>query len=163
MSCGLALAAALLAADPGAAALAPAAPPATLAEEPLYADIVARSRALKAVVDRWIAENAAAREGFAAGEDFAAFRDAAAELAERDMAGHRDLMARNTDGDLRCILRGLAEDLPRRVADLEAAAEPRARAEALSELAYLLNDNVEVVTAPPQPDSAPVTPVAAAS
>lgn len=163
MSCGLALAAALLAADPGAVALAPAAPPATLAEEPLYADIVARSRALKAVVDRWIAENAAAREGFAAGEDFAAFRHAAAELAERDMAGHRDLMARNTDGDLRCILRGLAEDLPRRVADLEAATDPRARAEALSELAYLLNDNVEVVTAPPRPDSAPVTPVAAAS
>lgn len=160
MSCGLALAAALLATDPAAVA---APPPATLAEEPLYADIVSRSRALKAVVDRWIAENAAAREGFAASDEFVAFRASAAELAERDMAGHLDLAARNTDGDLRCILRGLAEDLPRRVADVETAADARARAEALSELAYLLNDNVEVVIAPPQPDSVPVTPVTPAT
>ena len=35
---------------------------------------------------------------------------------------------------------------------VEAAATGPARAVALSELAYLLNDNVEVITAPPQPE-----------
>lgn len=163
MSCGLAIAAALFATDPAAAAAAvPMAPPQTLAAEPLYADIVARSRALKAVVDGWTASNAVAEAGFAQRADFQAFKVEAAALAERDMAGHIDLRDRNTDGDLRCILRGLAEDLPRRVADLEAATDARARAEALAELSYLLNDNVEVVIAPPQPATAPA-PAPAAS
>lgn len=148
MSCGLAVAAALLLSDP---TLVPAPPPQTLAEEPMYADIVSRSRALKAVVDAWIAEGAAADSAFSDREDFAAFRRAAGELSERDMAGHVDLRARNTDGDLRCILRGLSEDLPRRVDALAVAETESARGEALSELSYLLNDNVEVVLAPPAP------------
>ena len=33
-----------------------------------------------------------------------------------------------------------------------AAANPAERAVALSELSYLLNDNVEVITSPPQPE-----------
>ena len=85
--------------------------------------------------------------------DFVDFRTAALELSERDMAGHLDLLARGTDGDLRCILRGLSEDLPRRIDQVAAAETPNARTDALSELAYLLNDNVEVVTSPPGPDA----------
>lgn len=151
MSCGLALAAALLVTDPVVAAQPPAPPPPALAEEPLYADIVSRSQALKAVVDAWIASDAAEDAGFAGRADFASFRAEAALLAERDMAGHLDLRERNTDGDLRCILRGLAEDLPRRIDGLAAADTSTARADALTELSYLLRDNVEVVTAPPTP------------
>ena len=152
MSCGLAVAAALLFSDPTVTAVQ-APPPATLAEEPMYADIVARSRTLKAVVDRWIAEGAAQDQAFAERADFIDFRTAALELSERDMAGHIDLRDRGTDGDLRCILRGLSEDLTVRVDELAAAATPGDRTEALSELAYLLNDNVEVVIAPPGPDA----------
>jgi hypothetical protein len=155
MSCGLAVAAALFLADPALAA-APAAPvvagaPPSVAEEPLYRDIVGRSRALKAMVDDWIASHAADAEGFAATTDFAAFRTRAEALAALDMQGHVDLRERGVDGDLKCILRGIAEDMPRRLAAVEEAPSPAERAVALSELAYLLNDNVEVITAPPQP------------
>ena len=59
---------------------------------------------------------------------------------------------RGTDGDLKCILRGISEDMPKKVEAVQAAATPAARAEALSDLSYLLNDNVEVITAPPQPE-----------
>ena len=41
---------------------------------------------------------------------------------------------------------------PRKIEAVETASSPAARAAALSELAYLLNDNVEVITAPPQPE-----------
>ncbi len=153
MSCGLAVAAALLLSDPTVTAVQPAPPPTTLAEEPMYADIVARSRTLKAIVDAWISGGAAEDATFAERTDFIDFRVAALELSERDMAGHIDLRERGTDGDLRCILRGLSEDLPRRVDVLASAETPNARADALSELSYLLNDNVEVVTSPPGPDA----------
>lgn len=151
MSCGLAVAAALLLSDPTITAAQPAPPPATLAEEPMYADIVSRSRTLKAIVDAWIADGAAQDQTFAQRADFIDFRTAALELSERDMAGHIDLRERGTDGDLRCILRGLSEDLPRRIETLAAAQTPNARGDALSELSYLLNDNVEVVMSPPGP------------
>lgn len=155
MSCGLAVAAALLLSDPSVTAVQAVPPPATLAEEPMYADIVSRSRTLKAIVDRWIADGAAQDQAFAQRAEFIDFRAAALQLSERDMAGHLDLRERGTDGDLRCILRGLSEDLPRRVDSLAAAETPNARRDALSELSYLLNDNVEVVTSPPGPDAGP--------
>ena len=61
------------------------------------------------------------------------------------------LKARGTDGDLKCILRGIAEDMPLKVAAVAAATTPAERRLALEELHYLLNDNLEVITAPPQP------------
>ena len=67
------------------------------------------------------------------------------------MKGHLDLMARNLDGDLKCILRGISQDLPKRLDEVAAAKDARSQSAALKELAYLLNDNVEVITAPPQP------------
>jgi hypothetical protein len=147
MSCGIAIAAALLLSDPNvalAAAQPAAAPgaPISVASEPLFADIVARSSALKAVVDGW---NGAPTE-------FDAFRARAAELAAMDMQAHLVLKERGTDGDLKCILRGISEDIPLKVAAVEAATSDEARATALAELSYLLNDNVEVITAPPQPE-----------
>ncbi len=151
MSCGLALAATLLLSDPTVALQPAAPPPSTLAQEPLYADIVSRSQALKGVVDAWIASGAAEDAGFAGRADFAQFRSEAALLAERDMAGHVDLRERNTDGDLRCILRGLSEDLQERVDAVASADTSTTRADALAELSYLLRDNVEVVTTPPAP------------
>ena len=121
MSCGLAVAAVLLMSDPSGVAAQPVPPPTTLAEEPMYADIVSRSRALRDVVDSWIARGMADDAQFAHSEEFAGFQIAAAELSERDMAGHLDLRQRGTDGDLRCILRGLSEDLTVRVEALAAA------------------------------------------
>jgi hypothetical protein len=146
MSCGVALAVTLLLSDPNvamAAAQPPAAPdaPVSVASEPLFADIVARSGALKAVVDSWAASGAFDREGFLAGPEFTDFKARAAALSASDMQAHLVLKERGTDGDLKCILRGISEDIPVKVQA------------ALDELSYLLNDNVEVITTPPQPDA----------
>lgn len=148
MSCGLALAAALMLSDPNVAAAAAVPPPSadapvSVAGEPLFADIIARSARLKAMVDGWAGVMPAA-------DAFAAFKTEAEALAALDMQGHLVLKERGTDGDLKCILRGIAEDMPKKLEAVSAAASPQEQAVALSELAYLLNDNVEVITAPPQ-------------
>ncbi|WGM32710.1 hypothetical protein [Brevundimonas sp. NIBR11] len=149
MSCGIVLAAALLLSDPNVA-LAAAEPaavagaPISIAAEPLFADIVSRAGALKTVVDSW---------NGALPPDFAAFRTRAEELAALDMQGHLILKERGTDGDLKCILRGISEDISTKLTAVEAADNDASRATALSELSYLLNDNVEVITTPPHPDA----------
>ena len=153
MSCGLALALVIMGvdavpADAAAAAVPASAAPAALAQEPLYADIVARAKGLHLRVKAMQAGSDADMTAFKAGVD---------ELAALDMQGHFDLKARNVDGDLKCILKGLAEDLPVRFNDLAAAKDAVAREAALKEMGYLLNDNVEVVTAPPGPATPPPT------
>lgn len=150
MSCSLALAAVLMLSNPDVAAAAAAPPPAadapvSVASEPLFADIVARSTRLKAMVDGWAGVMPAA-------DAFTAFRTDAETLAALDMQGHLILKDRGTDGDLKCILRGISEDIPKKIEAAAAAGSPQEQAVALSELAYLLNDNVEVITAPPQPE-----------
>ncbi|HWQ87076.1 hypothetical protein [Brevundimonas sp.] len=157
MSCGVALAVSLLLSDPNvamAAAQPPAAAaaPVSVAGEPLFADIVARSGALKGVVQGWIDAGVMDQAGFAAGPAFAGFKAEAEALAASDMQGHLILKERGTDGDLKCILRGISEDMPKKVAAVETAVTPAELRMALDELAYLLNDNVEVITAPPQPE-----------
>lgn len=158
MSCGVALAVSLLLADPAVAAAvaeppAAAGAPASVAGEPLFADIVTRSGALHRVVRGWMDAGAAENDAFAASPEFGGFRTQATELAALDMQGHLVLRERGTDGDLKCILRGIAEDMPKRLEAVEAAASPAERRVALDELAYLLDDNVAVITAPPQPAS----------
>lgn len=156
MSCGLILAAALLLSDPSVAE-AVAQPsvaadaPVSVAHEPLFADLVTRSASLKAIVDGWIASGAADGPGFFGGPAFTGFKTQAADLAARDLQGHLVLKERGTDNDLKCILRGISEDMPKKVAAVEAAPNATERKVALEELAYLLNDNVEVITAPPRP------------
>jgi len=157
MSCGVALAISLMLSDPNvvaAMAQPPAGPsaPVSVASEPLFADIVARSGALKSLVDGWVAAGEADRDAFWTAPDFVAFKGMTTELASLDMQGHLILKERGTDGDLKCILRGISEDIPLKVEALRVA--PAAdRKVALEELAYLLNDNVEVITAPPQPEA----------
>lgn len=156
MSCGLMLAAALMLSDPSVAEAAAQPPvaadaPVSVAHEPLFADLVARSGALKAIVDGWIASGAADGQGFFGGAAFTGFKAQTVELAARDMQGHLVLKERGTDNDLKCILRGISEDMPKKVAAVEAAPNATERKVALEELAYLLNDNVEVITSPPRP------------
>ena len=148
MSCGVMIAAALMLTDPTvAAAPAPVLSAETpVAGEPLFVDIVSRSQALKGVVDGWI------ETGFDAAA-FAGFRQDAEALAALDMQGHVTLRERNVDGDLKCILRGISEDLPGRLDAVETAPDDRERSVALSELSHLLDDNAAVILAPPQPPS----------
>ena len=157
MSCGVALAVSLLLSDPNVA-MAAAQPPAvadapvSVAGEPLFADIVLRSGALKGVVDQWRASLAADAAWSVPATAFGHFKVEAESLAALDRQGHAVLKERRTDGDLKCILRGIAEDIPVKLGAVETAASPAERSVALDELAYLLNDNVEVITAPPQPE-----------
>ncbi len=137
----------LSAADPQAASAARPVPAvaeayAPLTAEPLFADIVARAGALKTVVEGWKGQT-----GDLPG--LAAFKTDLGALAELDMKGHEVLKSRGTDGDLKCILRGIAQDLPVRLGQVEAATDPKARQTALNEMVYLLRDNVEVITTPP--------------
>jgi len=155
MSCGLALAL-TLAVTPAAEAPSPApaaavAAPPSVAHEPLYADIVSRAQRLEQRVVAWrTADLKGSRQPLPL-PGFEAFKAEAAQLAELDMQGHRDLAARNTDGDLKCILRGISEDLPGKIAAVEGAATGAAQDQALDELRYLLNDNAGVILAPPKP------------
>lgn len=148
MSCGLMIAAALMLTDPTLAATSASVPSAEapVAGEPLFVDIVSRSQALKGIVDGWI------ETGFNA-EAFPGFRADAEALAALDMQGHVTLRERNVDGDLKCILRGISEDMPGRLDAVQNAPDDRERGVALSELSHLLDDNAAVILAPPQPAS----------
>lgn len=134
-----------------AAAGAPAAvsAPSSVASEPLFADIVRRAARLKASAEGMRKANL---DGdLSAIPAFAGFKSGVAELSDLDMKGHVLLKERGTDGDLKCILRGISQDLPLKLHDLEAAANAHDRDIALREMTYLLRDNVEVITAPPAP------------
>jgi hypothetical protein len=133
-----------LTAGPVPAQAEPPLPPAASALEPLFADIVTRARALKAEAEAMGPSNAPATDDFKSG---------IADLAALDMAGQKVVRERGNDGDLACILRGIAEDLPVKLAALQLANDPTARDSALKELIYLLNDNIEVILAPPGPAS----------
>ena len=113
-----------------------------VASEPLFADIVKRAGTLKAAI--------AAFKGLT-GPVPDSFKTGIGELAALDMQGHLTLAQRGTDGDLKCILRGISQDLPLKLGAVEAAVNPKDRDLALRDMAYLLNDNVEVITSPPAP------------
>jgi hypothetical protein len=61
------------------------------------------------------------------------------------------LKERGAVDDLKCILRGISQDLPEKLKAVGAATTIKAQDLALRDMVYLLNDNVEVITAPPQP------------
>jgi hypothetical protein len=158
--CGMALAASLALADlygaGGAATLQAKAAAQTqavspLASEPLYADIVGRARDLRATVIALEATPGLKASTTAlplAGFDGVAAK--AADLSTLDMKGHVDLASRDKDGDLKCILKGISQDIPKRVAEVRDAKSGLEEARALEDLAYLLDDNVGVITAPPK-------------
>jgi hypothetical protein len=128
-----------------AAVSAPAASVSPLVSEPLFADIIGRAGSLSAQVAAWKGQTISP-------EAMAAFHAKLTELAGLDMQGHLLLKQRGTDGDLKCILRGISEDLPLKMQAVEAAKDGPTRDAALTDLGYLLRDNVEVITAPPAPE-----------
>jgi hypothetical protein len=119
--------------------------PTSVAGEPLFADIIRRAGDLRLQVA------ALRKAGPGPLPGFASFQDQVAQLSDLDMKGHVLLKERGTDGDLKCILRGISQDLPLKLKDVADAADPKARDTALRDLDYLLRDNVEVITAPPAP------------
>jgi len=154
MSCDVAVAAFLMfaSASPAAPAqqtYAVAAPP-SVASEPLFADIIRRAGGLKAQVEKYRHAVGASAEPLALPR-FDEFQAKVGELAALDQKGHELLKARGAVDDLKCILHGISQDLGVKLAVLAAAKTGHDQDMALRDMAYLLNDNVEVITAPPQP------------
>jgi hypothetical protein len=124
-------------------------PPASVASEPLFADIVRRAGVLKAETQAYESgplDNAAT--GF---KGFASFEADVGKLSDLDMQGHVVLVNRGVTDDLKCILKGISQDLPVKLKALEDAQDAKGRHAALQDMYYLLRDNVEVITSPPQP------------
>jgi len=154
MSCdAVALAATLWLASTSAVAPAPATPqvttPPSVASEPLFVGIVQRAAKLKA--DTAAFEKAPLTTDFDHMDGATTFESAITELSSMDMQGHVTLVQRGYTDDLKCILKGISQDLPVKMKALETAADPKARHTALEDMFYLLRDNVEVITAPPRP------------
>jgi len=126
--------------------------PASVAGEPLFADIVSRAGGLKLQVEAYrksLGKDPAAPASTLNGFD--AFGARITELSALDMKGHVTLKERGAVDDLKCILRGISQDLPEKLAAMGAAKTVKDQDLALRDMVYLLNDNVEVITAPPQP------------
>jgi hypothetical protein len=155
MSCdAVALAATLWLASTSAAAPPPSAPtvlttPPSVASEPLFVDIVRRDGALKAETQAF--EKSSLDGDFDHMSGAGDFETAVGQLSDLDMQGHVTLLQRGYSDDLKCILKGISQDLSVKMKALEAAADPKSRHDALQDMFFLLRDNVEVITAPPQP------------
>lgn len=151
MSCSLALSIALLTSMPVEAqqSIDVATVSAPVDVDTLMMQLVEQSRNLKGIVDNWVAQGEAENASLALGSAFADFKTRIATLEQLNMAAHVELRARDADGDLPCIFRGIAEDLPKRIQNIETAHDSTERKLALEEMAYLLNDNSEVILAGP--------------
>ena len=139
-------------AGPASAIVQQAPAPASVAAEPLFADIVRRASGLKARTEAYrkgLPTDAAAPAVTLKGFDV--FAAAIGELSAQDMKGHVTLKERGAVDDLKCILRGISQDLPEKLKAVGAATTVKDQDQALRDMVYLLNDNVEVITAPPQP------------
>ena len=143
---------ALQAAPAAPAVVQPGQAPASVAGEPLFVDIVGRARKLKAQTETYRAaldkEPAAVAQAL---KNFDAFSAQIGALSDLDMKGHVTLKERGAVDDLKCILRGISQDLPEKLKAVAAAKTVKDQDLALRDMVYLLNDNVEVITAPPQP------------
>src|SRR5271169_4531221 len=95
-------------ASPQGAPPAISAPP-SVAGEPLFADIVSRAGRLKNEAEAYA--KAPLDGDLKSLGGFAGFESGVGKLADLDMQGHVALAARGTDGDLKCILKGISQDL----------------------------------------------------
>jgi|WetSurMetagenome_2_1015567.scaffolds.fasta_scaffold227240_2 hypothetical protein len=157
MSCDAAAAAFLFLASASPASPAPGPVPAVatapkpVAQQPLFASIVVRAAKLKTEVEAYRTPALKASAGLVQLPGFDKFQARIGELADLDMQGHLELAKTGQDGDLKCILKGISQDLPLKLKDLMQAQTGAAEDSALRDMAYLLRDNVEVITAPPTP------------
>ena len=130
--------------------MAIAAPP-SVAHEPLFAGIVRQAGGLKDQVEGFRKVAPADAPELMPLPGFDDFTKKIAALSVLDEQGRMELVNRGATDDLKCILHGISQDLPVKLKDVTDAKTPKARDLALRDMVYLLNDNVEVITSPPQP------------
>ena len=158
MSCDVALAAYLFLASTGPAGPPPAQMaalevPKPVASQPLFIDIVKRAGRLRGEVEHYRTPGLKGLAAFKPLPGFDKFQSDVTELAALDMQGHVELAKSGQDGDLKCILKGISQDLPLKMKTLLGAQSGQAEDAALEDMFYLLRDNVEVITTPPKAGS----------
>ena len=126
-------------------------PPPSVASEPLFANIVSRATKLRDETKAY--EQNSLNVGIDRMPGFSTFQGDVGQLASLDMKGHVVLTQRGVSDDLKCILKGISQDLPVKLKELQTASDPKTRKQALDDMFYLLRDNVDVITAPPQPSA----------
>jgi hypothetical protein len=155
MSCDVAVAAFIMFTaftGPSGASLQPAVAetPPPVASQPLFQDIVGRAGKLRTEVDQFRATITAAADPVAMpGAD--AFAADIGQLSALDQQGSDWLRQHSSDGDLKCIMHGISQDLLVKLAAVKDAKTAHDESLALRDMGFLLRDNVEVITAPPIP------------
>jgi hypothetical protein len=155
MSCDVAAAAFLMfaaATGPSGASLQPAVAtaPAPVASQPLFQDIIGRAGRLRTQVETYRTSVKGAA-GVVALPGADAFTAAIGQLSALDQQGSDWLKLNGGDGDLKCILHGISQDLAVKLAAMKDAKTAHDEDLALRDMSFLLRDNVEVITAPPAP------------
>ena len=158
MSCDVAMAAYLFLASTGPGgpppkAIATLETPKPVASQPLFVDIVKHAAFLRTRVEGYRTPALKAATAATPLPDLEKFKSEIDELSQLDMQGHLELAKSGQDGDLKCILKGISQDLPLKLKDLMQAQTGPAEDAALRDMAYLLRDNVEVITTPPKAGS----------
>ncbi|MFT3995816.1 MAG: hypothetical protein QM667_00290 [Asticcacaulis sp.] len=138
---------AALLATPAMAADAPVNP---LSKEPFYAAIVKDAGRLKGRSESF---GKAPSLSLLSSSAFKSYARDIRQLSERNLKGHMDLKARGTDNDLKCVLKGVSVDLPLKLEAIEASKTPEALKGAFDDMAYLLEDNIDVIVTPATADS----------
>ena len=159
MSCDVAMAAYLFLASAGPGGPPPQLStaaleaPKSVASEPLFADIVKRAAFLRTRVEGYRTPDLKASAASRTLPEFDKFQAQVAQLSQLDMQGHLELAKTGQDGDLKCILKGISQDLTLKLKVVVEAQTGAAEDAALRDMYYLLRDNVEVITTPPKADS----------
>lgn len=119
-----------------------------ISQEPFFAGLVTEAGRLKAETEGFTPTPALVSQ-----PDFQTYAQAIKALSAGDLKGHMTLKARGTDRDLKCILTGLSRDLPIKLTAIEAAKDDAAMKTALTNMADLLSDNIDVIVTPATADS----------
>ncbi len=153
MSCDVAAAAFLFLASTGPSAPpaqpVPATVPHSVADEPLFVDIVGRAARLRDQVERYRTPKMKTSPKAMPLIGFNRFESQINDLAALDEKGHEHLVKSGEDGDLKCILHGISQDLSVKLKAVAQASTGASEDLALRDMFYLLRDNVEVITTPP--------------
>ena len=127
---------------------APALAKSAISQEPFFAGLVTEAGRLKAET-----EGFKPTPDMLAQPDFQTYAQAIRALSAGDLQGHKTLKARGTDNDLKCILTGLSRDLPIKLTAIEAAKNDADMKTALTNMADLLSDHIDVIVTPATADS----------
>lgn len=119
-----------------------------ISQEPFFAGLVTEAHRLKAETQGFKPSTA-----LLAQPDFQTYAQDIRALSAGDMQGHETLKARGTDNDLKCILTGLSRDLPIKLDAIQAAKTDADMQTALTHMADLLSDNIDVIVTPATADS----------